>query len=620
MILFLKPYFEYKPWGGDKLDKIYQCGEGAGEAWIISGYKGKSSIIKNGIYKGKTLYEIWKTEPQLFGGYNEKEFPLLVKLIDAKENLSVQVHPNDEYALKRHNSLGKFECWYILPGTTSDSVVCDLLVDRSNDIKQAIDNKNLEQFLVHRKIKENDLVIIEPGTVHAIEKGTFLLEIQESSDLTYRLYDYNRLPKRELHINDSLNVIVNNSKRNPVYSFDKTDSFKNEHFNIYKLDNKGKTLFKNKGFELFYILSGEGIIDGKQIRAGDSFIIIPGEESFELEGDLSIISIVPKLKQERLNLMRKTALITGIIGQDGIAMANYLLNKGYEVHGIIQTHSQINETNLKYFDKSLVDERLFFHLGDLTDSSNINRLIEKIKPDEIYHLAGQNHVDSSFEIPEYTMEVNALGTLRILDAIKESSARTKLFNMSTCQVYSGEIYPQDENTPFDPKSPYAISKVTSHFLVKNYRDTYNLYAVNGICYNHDSEAIANSFVYQKRVEAAKRVKGGEEYILEIGNLDAVREWGKTEDYCEWIWITLQQDHADDYVIGTGEGKTIREWIKSIYQKNDINIHFEGKGLEEIGLDDKNKTLIKVNPKYFRPNEAKVLISNPKRMRALLKNN
>lgn len=615
MILFLEPYFETKPWAGNKLNSIYDCPKGTGEAWIISGYRGKSSIIKNGQYKGQTLYKLWHTKPQLFGNYNEKEFPLLIKIIDAKENLSVQVHPDDEYALKKHNSLGKFECWYFLNGTTSKSVVCDLSIDRNQDIRSAIENNYLENFLIHRPIKENDLVVIEPGTVHALEAGSFLLEVQESSDVTYRLYDYNRLPKRKLHIEDSLNVIVNNSKRNPIYSFDSSSSFKNSHFNMHKVIINGDLQFENKGFELFYVLEGNGIIDGTKIKKGDSFIMLPKQkESFIIEGDLSIIAIVPKQKQERLDLMRKTAFITAIIGQDGIMMANYLLDKGYEVHGMIQTFSQLNSENMKYFDKNLIDNRLFFHLGDLADSSNINRLIERIRPDEIYHLAGQNHVDSSFDLPEYTTEVNSLGTLRILDAIKESSSKTKMFNMSTCQLYSGDISPQDEDTPFEPKSPYAVSKLYAHYMVKNYRETYNLYAVNGICYNHDSKIEKNSFFYRKIVSAAKAIKRGEKIILEMGNLDAVREWGNTYDYCEAMWLSLQQNKADDYVIGFDYGKTIREWIKLVYENVGIKLTFEGTGLDEVGKDQNGNILIKVNPKYFRPNDAKILVSNAKKFR------
>ena len=617
MILFLEPYFEVKPWAGDKLEKIFDCPKGTGEAWIISGYKGKSSKIKNGIYKGELLSKLWQTKRYLFGNYNEKDFPLLVKLIDAKENLSIQVHPNDDYALKRHNSLGKFECWYILPGTTSKSVICDLSIDKSIDIKASIESGTLEKYLVKRPIEENDLVVIEPGTVHAIEAGSFICEVQESSDITYRLYDYNREPKRELHINDSLNVIINNSKRNPIYSFNNTESFKNEHFNIHKVNVNKKMIFENKGFELFYVLDGEGCIDGTKVKKGDSFIMLPDKkEEYEIKGNLSIIAVVPKPKQERLNLMRKTAFITGIVGQDGIMMANYLLEKGYEVHGMVQSFSQINDDLLGYFDKSLIDDRLFFHLGDLVDSSNLNRLIEKIKPDEIYHLAGQNHVDSSFEIPEYTTEVNSLGTLRILDAIKESSSKTKMFNMSTCQLYSGDIYPQDENTPFDPKSPYAISKLYAHYMVKNYRETYNLYAVNGICYNHDSQIAKNSFFYRKIVNAAKAIKNGEMQVLEMGNLDTIREWGNTKDYCEAMWLSLQQEKPDDYVIGFGEGKTIRDWIATVFEIAGINVHFENKGLDEIGVDNDGNVIVRINPKYFRPNEAKALVANPEKFKTI----
>ena len=219
MILFLKPYFEIKPWAGNELNKIYDCPEGTGEAWIVSGYKNKSSIVSNGKYKGETLRHLWIKHPELFGDYPDKEFPLLLKLISAKENLSVQVHPNDDYALKKHNSLGKFECWYVLPETKADSVTLGVNVKNSVELKNVIDKGLIENFLINKEIEADDLVIVEPGRVHAIHGDTFVLETQESSDITYRLYDFNRLPKRELHIEDSLNVIDYNNDKNLIHRF-----------------------------------------------------------------------------------------------------------------------------------------------------------------------------------------------------------------------------------------------------------------------------------------------------------------------------------------------------------------------------------------------------------------
>ena len=606
MILFLKPHFEEKPWAGDIIKEIYDVKDKTGEAWIISGYKDKSSIILNGKYKGMTLRHVWNRYPELFGDFKEKEFPILVKLISAKEDLSVQVHPNDHYALKRHNSLGKFECWYVLDENKADTVTLGINVKNAVELDDVIKKKIVGSYLIKKEIKKDDLVIIEPGQVHALNKGAFVLEVQESSDITYRLYDYDRIPKRELHIADSLNVINYNNSKNLIHNLKNEDTFKNEHFNLYKLIVDGKTAYENKGFEMFYVVDGLGKINDKNIKKGDAFILTSDIEKIEFDGKLELIGIIPNKKNERMMKMRKVALITGAASQDGYYLSKLLLSKGYEVHAIVQSKSQYYSSSIFEFDKN---ESFFTSIGDMTDSSNINRLLENIKPDEIYHLASQSHVDVSFDLPEYTTVVNSLGTLRLVDAIKNSDIRTKLFNLSSPYLFNGEEYPQDENTKFDPKSPYAVSKLYAQMIVKSYRENYHLYCVNGICYNHTSIVRAPSFVSKKIIDAVKKVRNGENYVLSLGNLNSTREWGSAEEYAKAMYLTLQEEEPDDYIIATGKAHSVRDFVTKAYKRIGIDLKWEGEGLDEKATYN-GKIYVDVKAEFLRPNDAKVLVGNP----------
>ena len=606
MILFLKPHFEVKPWAGEELNKVYDCPKGTGEAWIVSGYKNKSSIVINEKYKGETLRHLWRRHPELFGDYPDKEFPLLLKLISSKENLSVQVHPNDDYALKKHNSLGKFECWYVLPETKAKYVTLGVNVSNSLDLKNVINNGTIEKYLINKEIQPDDLVIVEPGRVHAINGDTFILETQESSEITYRLYDYNRKPERELHIEDSLNVIDYNNDKNIIHHFKDNDIFKNSHFNLYKLNIYGNTEYENKGFEIFYVVSGEGFLNNLEIKKGDTFILTVEQSKIVFDGNLEIIAVIPKPKDKERLKMRKVALITGIIGQDGYYLTKLLLDKGYEVHGVVQSMRQYYSSCIQKYEKN---ENFFVHIGDMTDTSNLNGLLEKIKPDEIYHFASQSHVDLSFDIPEYTAQVNALGTLRLLDAIKNSEIRTKLFHLSTPYLFDGNEYPQNEFTILNPKTPYAISKQYAHNIVKSYRENFNIFAVNGICFNHTSPYRSSSFVSKKIIEAAKKIKNGENFILELGNIDSVREWGDASEYANAIWATLQLDKPDDYVISTGVGYSVRQIVEKVYHKVGINIKWEGNGLDEIGIDQCGNTRIMISYKFIRNYDPKVLVGD-----------
>lgn len=307
----------------------------------------------------------------------------------------------------------------------------------------------------------------------------------------------------------------------------------------------------------------------------------------------------------------KKALITGITGQDGSYLTELLLEKGYEVHGMIRRHSTISTERIDHLfeDPSIGNKKLFLHYGDLTDSSNINRLIEKIKPDEIYNLAAQSHVAVSFEVPEYTAEATGIGTLRILDAIKETGLNCKFYQASTSELFGGlpGTAPQNEKTPFYPKSPYGVAKLYSYWITVNYRESYNLFACNGVLFNHESPRRGETFVTRKITRAVASIVAGKQDVLSLGNLDAKRDWGFAGDYVEGMWRILQQDKPSDYVLATNETHTVREFVELSFKEVGIDIVWKGKGVEEKGYDKlTGKVLVNINPKYFRPAEVELL--------------
>jgi GDPmannose 4,6-dehydratase len=310
----------------------------------------------------------------------------------------------------------------------------------------------------------------------------------------------------------------------------------------------------------------------------------------------------------------KKAIITGITGQDGSYLAELLLSKGYEVHGIIRRASTFNTKRIDhlYQDPHSEDVRLFLHYGDLTDSSNLNRLIEKIEPDEIYNLAAQSHVKVSFEVPEYTAEVVGLGTLRLLDAIKEAGVKTKFYQASTSELFGGlrETAPQNEKTPFYPRSPYAAAKLYGYWITVNYREAYDIFACNGILFNHESPRRGETFVTRKITMAVANIVKGKQEKLYLGNLNAKRDWGYAGDYVEAMWLMLQQEKPDDYVIATGETHSVREFCEKAFECVGIDIEWTGSGIEEKGLDSKTgKVLVEIDPRYFRPTEVDLLIGD-----------
>jgi len=311
--------------------------------------------------------------------------------------------------------------------------------------------------------------------------------------------------------------------------------------------------------------------------------------------------------------MSKKALISGITGQDGSYLAEILLKKGYEVHGIIRRSSSFNTGRIDHLmmDKNIMNKSFFLYHGDITDTSNLNRLLEKIEPDEIYNLAAQSHVKVSFEVPEYTAEVDAIGTLRFLDAIRETGIKTKFYQASTSELY-GKVQevPQKETTPFYPRSPYGVAKIYGYWIVVNYREAYNLYACNGILFNHESPRRGETFVTRKITRAVAAIKKGKQESLTLGNLDSKRDWGFAPEYCEGMWMMMQQKTPEDYVLATGETHTVKEFVDLSFKSVGIELEWEGKEEKEKGRDSKTgKVLISVDPVYYRPTEVDLLIGD-----------
>lgn len=318
----------------------------------------------------------------------------------------------------------------------------------------------------------------------------------------------------------------------------------------------------------------------------------------------------------------KKAFITGITGQDGAYLTEFLLEKGYEVHGLIRRASTFNTKRIDHLfeNPKIGNKALFLHHGDMTDSSNLNRLIDRIKPDEIYNLAAQSHVQVSFEVPEYTAETDGIGTLRLLDAIKESGVKTKFYQASTSELFGGMpgTAPQSEATPFYPRSPYAAAKLYAYWITVNYREGYDLYACNGILFNHESPRRGETFVTRKITRAVAGIIAGKQDKLSLGNLDAKRDWGFAGDYVEAMWLMLQQDEPQDFVIATGETHTVREFVELSFKEVGIDIDWKGQGVDEKGYDVRTgKLLVDVNPKYFRPTEVEHLWGDPSKAEAEL---
>ena len=313
--------------------------------------------------------------------------------------------------------------------------------------------------------------------------------------------------------------------------------------------------------------------------------------------------------------MNKIALITGITGQDGSYLAELLLQKGYTVHGVIRRASSFNTGRIdKLYADRRFDDRLFLHHGDLTDSSNLNRIIEEAMPDEIYNLGAQSHVKVSFDAPEYTSNSIALASLRLLDAVKEVglAGRTKFFQASSAALYGNAVQsPQGESTPFSPRSPYAVAEQFAYWTTVNYREAYGIFASNGILFNHESERRGETFVTRKITRAAGRIKLGLQDKLTLGDLDARRDWGYAPEYAEGIWKIMQAENPGEYVLATGESHTVREFAQVAFARLGMEIEWRGSGESEKGVCKKTgKTIIEISPRYFRPSDAKSLLGDP----------
>nr|WP_321295525.1 GDP-mannose 4,6-dehydratase [uncultured Sphaerochaeta sp.] len=323
----------------------------------------------------------------------------------------------------------------------------------------------------------------------------------------------------------------------------------------------------------------------------------------------------------------KNVLITGITGQDGSYLAEFLLEKGYEVHGIIRRSSSFNTSRIEhlYIEELLKDmhreRNLHLHYGDMTDSTSLIRLIREIKPDEIYNLAAMSHVKVSFEVPEYTADTDGIGTLRLLEAVRflGYEKTTRIYQASTSELF-GKVQevPQSETTPFYPRSPYAVAKLYGYWIIRNYREAYSMFAVNGILFNHESERRGETFVTRKVTLAVARIKKGTQEKLYLGNLSAQRDWGYARDYVECMWLMLQHDVPEDFVIATGEMHTVREFVELAFHEAGIELRWEGSGADEKGICTKTgKILVEVDSRYFRPTEVEQLLGDPTKARTLL---
>lgn len=300
----------------------------------------------------------------------------------------------------------------------------------------------------------------------------------------------------------------------------------------------------------------------------------------------------------------KRALITGVTGQDGSYLAEFLIKKGYKVHGIKRRSSIIKTDRIDhiYQDPHNKDIKFFLHYGDMTDSSNINRIVEEVNPDEIYNLAAQSHVKVSFDVPEYSAEVDAIGTLRLLDAIKEREVKCKFYQASSSEMFGKtKEFPQNEKTRFNPQSPYAAAKVFSYWVTKNYREAYDIFACNGILFNHESPRRGETFVTRKITIAAANIYSGKQEKLFLGNINSFRDWGYAPEYVEAMWLMLQQKKPDDYIIATNTEHSVKEFCELVFKEIDIDLKWQGKGINEKGIDKKTgKIIIEIDPYYFRP--------------------
>jgi len=650
--LLFEPIFKEKIWGGsalrEKLDKNAPANLTIGESWEISGWGDSQTEVSSGEFAGATLGELFTRDPEglvgsSIGVRNKKSFPLLFKFIDAQENLSIQVHPNSRQA-RAHGwgERGKTEAWYVVDAAEGAQIAIGF---NRNDITEeeaaaAVNGGYFHTLLNFVPAKRGDTFFVPAGTVHAILGGLLIYEIQEESDTTLRLYDWNREPSkgvsRELHIEKSLDII-NFTENRPLKPepilIEKNESYEYEllcHNSKFVLSRYSFTKSGNIALDPIDTFRVITVIDGSaavciekkciSINKGQTILIPSQLRDVTLVGEAQTCVLETK---ERM----KKALITGITGQDGSFLAEFLFDKGYEVHGILRRSSSFNTERIEhlYLNEWVRDmhhkRAVNLHYGDMTDSSSLIRILQLIQPDEIYNLAAQSHVKVSFDVPEYTAEADAIGTLRLLEAVRILGLenKTRIYQASTSELY-GKVQevPQKETTPFYPRSPYGVAKQYGFWITKNYRESYGMYAVNGILFNHESERRGETFVTRKITLAAARIAQGLQDKLYLGNLDALRDWGYARDYVECMWLMLQHKEPEDFVIATGEYHSVRKFATLAFENAGIKLKWEGEGVNEKGIDaDNGRILIEIDPKYFRPAEVEELLGDPTKAKELL---
>ena len=646
-----EPIFKEKIWGGcalrEKLGKDAPAGLKIGESWEVSGWGDSQTKVSAGEYAGMALGGLFALNPEGLAGTGagrgaRKSFPLLFKFIDARENLSIQVHPNGRQA-RAHGwgENGKTEAWYVVDAVEGAQIAIgfnrhDITAE---EVAAAAENGYLEKLLNFVPAKRGDTFFIPAGTVHAILGGVLIYEIQEESNTTLRLYDWKREPdgaSRKLHIDDALRII-NFTENRPLkpepVTIEQNEDYiyellcHNSKFVLsrYSFAKSGKVLFDAVDtFRVISAVEGSALVrmgeDNIKLNKGQTVLLPANLRGAALEGEAGTCVLETR---ERM----KKALITGITGQDGSFLAEFLFEKGYEVHGIMRRSSSFNTERIEhlYLNEWVRDmhhsRAVNLHYGDMTDSSSLIRILQQIQPDEIYNLAAQSHVKVSFDVPEYTAEADAVGTLRLLEAVRilDLDKKTRIYQASTSELY-GKVQevPQKETTPFYPRSPYGVAKQYGFWITKNYRESYGMFAVNGILFNHESERRGETFVTRKITLAAARIAQGLQEKLYLGNLDAKRDWGYAPDYVECMWLMLQHREPEDFVIATGEYHSVREFAALAFENAGIRLKWEGKGVDEKGVDAANgRVLIEVDPKYFRPAEVEELLGDPSKAKKLL---
>ncbi len=616
------------------------------EYWLLSSLKGDESVVANGPLQGRRVDELIAEfeEPLLGKGNGGNTFPLLIKVIEAEDKLSVQVHPSDYLARKRGLASGKSEMWYVMDAQPEAKLVAGLTAAMTpKEYEQRVAYGSLTEVLRAHKVKQGDVFNIPAGRVHAIGSGITLAEIQQPCDVTYRIYDYQRKDAaghyRDLHLAEA---------KEAIYYQDTEDDVR-VHYTQEK--NKPVCLTRSRHFSTYlYEITEKGTYDLSAYQSAVVFVCVEGACTVHTEGTEAValtlgelvlipstihqVTIIPEGKVTLLATYKprkymKKAMITGVTGQDGSYLSEFLLEKGYEVHGIIRRSSVDYRERIAHLEGH---PHFHLHYADMGDSMSLVKIVGTVRPDEIYNLAAQSHVQVSFDSPEYTADVDAVGVLRILEAVRTNHLENtcRIYQASTSELYGKvEEVPQNENTPFHPYSPYAVAKLYGFWIIKEYREAYGMYCASGILFNHESERRGETFVTRKITLAAARIAQGKQEKVYLGNLDSMRDWGYARDYVECMWLILQQKKAEDFVIATGVQHSVREFCYLAFKHAGIELEFKGEGLNEVGickatlnpklstLNLEGKALVEVSPDFYRPTDVVNLWGDPTKAKAKL---